>query len=208
MKKVRILMPFLLAWAVSLSAQTTREQADAIMLNHLQSDLQHEFLYVNVSTPDAEGICITTSNEETFRAKYACWAYYLNESELSQCRYFFVKEDNGNLLEVIANGDAGQSDLTQWKSLDDDTVGVKERNLLICPLIYPNPVDDWLTFSDIGERTLVEIHDLKGARLFSGFLSGEKSNQLDVSFLSAGVYTVSVYGETRVVYKVVKNSKK
>ena len=209
MKKLRILTLFLVAWSASLSAQVTREQADEIVLNHLQNDaVQSEFLYVNVSTPAAEGISITTSNEETFQAKYACWAYYLNENEQSQCRYLFVKEDNGNLLEVIANGDVGQSDLTQWKSMDEDPVGLMEREENTIRLLYPNPVDDWLTLPCTGERTRVEIHDVKGVRLFSDVLSGKDTHLLDVSFLNAGVYTVSVQGETSVVYKVIKNSKK
>jgi hypothetical protein len=212
MKKI-IAMLVIVAWATSLAAQITREQADAIVQNHLQNEAAAYELYVNVNTPTAEGISITTSNEETFKAKYACWTYYLSEGELSRCRYLFVKANNGNLLEVIANNDVGQSDTTQWKSMDDDPVGwVEWKGNTTRPLIYPNPVDDWLTLSYIGERTQIEIHDIKGVRLYSGILSreslfsiGEGSGvRLDVSFLSAGVYLVSVYGEAKVVYKIIK----
>ena len=68
--------------------------------------------------------------------------------------------------------------------------------------LYPNPVDDWLTLPCKGENTRVEIYDLKGTRLFSGSLSGNDACQLNVSFLSAGIYMVNVDGKT---YKIIKN---
>jgi hypothetical protein len=81
-------MTVLVAFATMLSAQTMREQADGIVKEHLQRDgVECNLLYVNTNAPTAEGIGITTSQEETFRAQYACWTYYLNESELSQYRY-------------------------------------------------------------------------------------------------------------------------
>ena len=184
----------------SLSAQVTREQADVIVQNHLQM-IEYEVLFVNVNTPSAEGIDIRTSNEETFKANYACWTYYAKEE--GKCRYLFVKADNGNLLEVIANNDLGQSDVSQWKTLDEVGVVEKEENA-IRPIIYPNPVSDWLRLPCKGERTLVEIHDAKGSRLYSGFLSENDANPLNVSFLSAGLYTVSVYGEAKLVYQFIK----
>ena len=204
MKKMFVLMMIFVAGATMLPAQITREKADTLVLKYLQDEgVQYNLLYVNVNPPSVEGIAITTSNDETFKAKYPCWAYFLNESELSRCRYLFVNED-ANLLEVIANGDFGQSDLSQWKSLNDVGVIEREENFAR-PVIFPNPVGDFLILPSSGERTLVEIHDLKGARLFSESLSGKGNHQLNVSFLSAGIYLVSVYGETRVVYKIVKN---
>ena len=119
MKKIIFLMPMLLFWATSLCAQTTREQADAIMQKYLPNDvIQQGLLYVNVNTPGEGDIVITTSNEEIIKPQYACWAYYLNESESDRKRYFFVKENNGNLLEVVAHHDLGPDDLSLWKLVE------------------------------------------------------------------------------------------
>ena len=163
MKKKNILMLILVAGATVLSAQVTREKADEIVKKYLQ-DENYNHLYVN--SPSEEGIIITTSNGETFRAKYACWAYYLNESELFQCRYFFVKADNGNLLEVIASNDAGLDDLTQWEAVDGDSVYVKQLRITNYELrIYPNPVNDVLTIecrNGASEAESVEIYDVIG----------------------------------------------
>ena len=201
MKKIIILMPMLLVWATSLSAQTTREQADAIVLDYLTNEVtQPCLLYVNLSTPSGEGIILTTSNEETIKAKYACWLYYLNESEAAQSRYLFVKEDNGSLLEIIASNDLGPSDLSLWKVVEM-TTGITERESS-AQLLYPNPVDDWLTLPCNGDYARVEIYDVKGTRLFSGLLSGEDACRLNVSFLSAGGYVVKVEGER---FKIIKN---
>ena len=115
MKKIVIIMLVLVVWTTSLFSQITRGQADTVILQHLQNiGLQDSLLYVNVNAPSGSGIVITTSNAEVFSVEYACWAYYLKISELSQCRYFFVKEDNGKLLEVISRDDSGLKDLTQW----------------------------------------------------------------------------------------------
>ena len=200
MKTKIITMSILIAWATSLFAQnSTREQADVIVLNYVQSEaIQSGILYANVNEPDEEGITITTSNGETFRAKYACWAYCIDENEPAQRRYLFVKKDGGSLLEVIASNDLGELDAS-WIAMNTTGLTVNERCSL--KLLYPNPVDDWLTIPCSGEHTRVEIYDLKGTRLFSGILSGENACRLNISFLSTGVYLVSISGE---MYRIIK----
>ena len=97
MKRICIFLSVLLISVTYLSAQIARNQADSIVLNYLQNEMiEYELLYVHINTPNQEGITITTSNEEIFTAKYACWAYYVDESELSQRNYLFVKEDDGS----------------------------------------------------------------------------------------------------------------
>jgi hypothetical protein len=202
MRKILILVLAFVALATSLSAQITWEQADNIVKEYLQNEMiTYNLLYVYVNAPSEEGIEITTSNEETFKAKYACWAYYLDESEFSQRRYFFVKEDNGSLLEVIAKNDLG-IDNTQWEEVG--TTGLVDGKINNLKPLYPNPVDDLLTIPCSGNHIRVEIYDLKGSHLFSKSLSDKETYQLDVSFLKAGMYLLSVYGETKVVYKIIK----
>ena len=184
-----------------LSAQTTREQADVIVQDYLKKEaIQSGLLYVHVNAPSDEDIVITTSNEETVKVKYACWIYFLNENELAQSRYFFVKEINGSLLEIIASNDLGPDDVASWKVVEKIT-GINDRESNI-KLFYPNPVDDWLIFPCAGNNTRIEIYDLKGTRLFSELLSGENACQLSISFLNTGIYMVNVAGE---IYKIIKN---
>ena len=201
MKKIIILTSVLLAWTTASSAaeKITREQADAIVQSYVQSEVtQPGALYANANDPDGSGISITTSNGETLRAKYACWAYYLNESEPAQRRYLFVKEEGGSLLEVIASNDLSELSAS-WAAMPTGLTDNKGNNL---KQLYPNPVGDLLTLPCNGTNARVEICDLKGTRLFTGLLSGEEPCQLNVSFLSAGVYMVNVAGET---YKIIKN---
>jgi len=197
-----ILMLFLFAWTTSLPAENiTREQADVIVQNYVQSEVtQPAALFTNLNEPSDAGIAITTSNEESVRAKYACWAYYLNESDPVQRRYLFVKEEGGSLLEVIASNDFSELDAS-WVAMDIPTgLAGSEGNSI--KLLYPNPVGDLLTLPCNGENVRVEIYDLKGARLFSGLLSDKDACRLNVSFLNAGIYMVTVSGET---YKMIKN---
>jgi len=70
--KILFLMSVLLAWATSLPALTTREQADEIVFDYLQSNTTLSgVLYANADEPAEEGIAITTSNGETFAAQYS-----------------------------------------------------------------------------------------------------------------------------------------
>ena len=210
MKKIFILMLILIAWAASLSAQTTREQADAIVLNYLKTEAGYPYnVFVNVNTPNEEGFVITTSNEETVRAKYACWVYLaisippvlLHGTVVPPHAYrcLFVKEDNGSLLEINAMNNS-IPDLTDWEGVNalSGIVESKENNIT---LLYPNPVGNLLTIPCNGDQARVEIYDLKGTCLFSELLSGEDACQLNVSFLNTGVYMVNISGET---YRIIK----
>jgi len=202
MKKIIISIPVLIAWAVSLSAQVTREQADAIVQDYVQREVtQPGRLYFNINEPSAAGMAVTTSNGEKVKAKYPCWAYYLDENEPFQRRYLFVKENNGSLLEVIAGNDLGTGELADsWMAMAMPTCLIeKEGNV---KLLYPNPVGDLLTLPCNSDQTRIEIYDLKGTRLFSGVLPGKDSCRLNVSFLNTGIYMVNVSGET---YKIIKN---
>ena len=197
---------FLTAQTTLLTAQTTQEQADSIVLNYIQNEApQPCLLYVNVNAPSKEGISITTSNGETVRAKYACWVYYLNESSGSddpaRRRYLFVQEESGNLLEIIAYNDLGPGDLTAWKVVNIPA-GIADMGKNDIQPIYPNPVDEWLMLPGAGKGARVEIYDLTGRRLFSKTLTDKEAGRLNVSFLKAGTYLVKVSGKT---YKMIKN---
>ena len=210
MKKMIIVVSVLFACATSLPAQITREQADAIVLEHLKSEIAPFFsVFVNVNTPSVDGFVITTSMEETVKAKYACWVYLavplpgmlLGGTAVPPNLYrcLFVKEDNGSLLEINAMNNSVPDDLTDWEVVNAFGLVVPKENN---KSLYPNPVDDWLTIPCKGENTAVEIYDLKGSRLFSKELSDKDVCRLNVSFLSAGFYMVNVAGET---YKMIKN---
>jgi hypothetical protein len=205
MKKITVSILISVALATSLSAQITRTRADTIVREYLQNEMiTYDLLYVHANAPNEEGITITTSNEEIFTAKYACWTYFVDENNPVQRRYLFVKENNANLLEVITNNDLGTGDLNQW--IPVETTGILEQAKDNISLLYPNPVDDWLTIPCTKTQTRVEIHDLKGSCLFSGLVTKQETCQLNVSFLTAGVYTVSIYdNKIKNVFKIIKN---
>jgi len=198
MKKIIILMSILLTWSASLLAATiTQEQADVIVLNYAQSEApQFTALYTNLNAPNEAGIEIITSNEEIFKAEYACWAYCLEET--AQRRYLFINKEGGSLLEVIASNDVSELRNDSWVVMDTSTNLIENKSSV--KLLYPNPVGNLLTLP-CGANARVEIYDLKGTRLFFGLLSGEETCQLNVSFLSAGVYMVNISDET---YKIIK----
>ena len=198
MKKIIILTTIFVAWSTTLLvANITQKRANDIVLTYAQSEApQFIALYANLDEPGEEGIVITTSEKESFTAKYACWAYCLEET--AQRRYLFIKKDGGSLLEVIASNDESELDGDSWAAVEESTNLIESKSSV--KLLYPNPVGDLLTLP-CGANARVEIYDLKGTRLFSGLLSGEDTCQLNVSFLNTGVYMVNVSGE---MYKIIK----
>jgi len=197
----------LLAWTTSLSARITREQADAIVLEHIQKEetLPFVYLYVNKNTPSNKNVTITAYIGESIKVKYACWIYYLDEHTrlyglAQRRRYFFVKEDSGSLLEIISHWFFSPDDSHSWEAVDI-TSGIPAIESSV-KQPYPNPVNDVLTIPCKEESVHVKIYDLSGARHYTGLLSGANACQLNVSFLNPGVYIVSVDGET---FKIIKN---
>jgi len=226
-----LVISILLLFATSLSAQITREQADAVVLEHIQKEVVLPYLlYVNVNLPNDEGIALTTYNEENMKVKYACWAYYLNEnpevSEPARHRYLFVKENDGNLLEVITYNDLGPADLTQWELM---SLGVNEGERSDIR-IYPNPTMGEFKVQGFKSSRVqnVEIFDMMGRkiplrhserseesrtkRIVAG-LGSEKEWQpqadgvvLNISHLSNGIYLIKIATETGIITKkVIKN---
>ena len=227
-------MLVLTAWATSLSAQITREQADMIVLEHIQNEVTPPyFLYVNVNTPTAEGIAITTSQAEAMQAKYACWVYYLNENPVmsapSQHRYLFVKEDDGNLLEVITSNDL-VPELTDWTEVMPVGIEAPPSPLERDVRIYPNPTSGLLTICDVRYATSdnrkseigqseIEIFDVMGRTVVVASVETRHATSLqseigqseignrtfDLSKVPAGIYFLRITTEDDVVVrKVVK----
>ena len=119
MKKFTLSFIAFFICTISLFAQISQEQADVIVFQYIQTEIAAPYLlYVYTQEPNEEGMVITTHQEEIIEVEYACRTYYLNEfpnqSTPRQHRYLFVKEDDGNLLEVITANDLGVTDFTDW----------------------------------------------------------------------------------------------
>ena len=62
--------------------------------------------------------------------------------------------------------------------------------------LYPNPASDILNFEienyDLNERLTVEISDIKGRIVKSFELTSKNTNNIDISDLKNGIYTISI----------------
>jgi hypothetical protein len=102
----------LIVWT-ALSAQTTREQADEIVLEHINIELRPYTVYAKEGG-HVEDMIITTSAGEVIETDYPCWVYYINYVENADS-YLIVNKSNGNLLEINAKSDAMPDGLTEWR---------------------------------------------------------------------------------------------
>jgi hypothetical protein len=203
MKKTIVLMSVLFVWGTSIFAQITREQADNIVKEYLQNELiEYDILYVHTDEPSQEGITITTSNEEIFTAKYACWTYFVDETEFSKRRYLFIKGDDGNILEVIANNDT-DFDETYWIPVETSSIVDQKENTI--SLIYPNPTTGQLTIEN-GELRMedIEIFDVFGRNVW-GNRHVSPDTTIDISHFPVGIYLLKIKTETSmIIQKVIK----
>ncbi|MDR2962690.1 MAG: T9SS type A sorting domain-containing protein [Bacteroidales bacterium] len=189
MKKITVAIMVLCLCSWGVSAQITQNDANAIAVQYAHTEIgQSARLYRNATAPTNDGVTITTSRNEMFRARYACWTYFVNEP--SQRRYIFVKASDGTVLEVIAKND--ESSNSNWQLLSGE-VGVDIQNKAA---LYPNPVSDVVNLP-CSESTKVEIRDLQGNTVFAEQITG----QVSLSFLKSGVYTILACGKN---YKIVK----
>ena len=109
MKKILLLIAAPFAFLFALSAQTTQEEADAIVLKRLS---QETLPYIVSAKEDVQtSMTVSTANGETLELDYKCWVYYVSYIDFG--RYLIVNESNGNLLEVNAKDDKG---LATWKT--------------------------------------------------------------------------------------------
>ena len=118
-KKNIILMLVLPAW-VTLSAQTTQEQADSIVSKHLSQKTQAYTLYAKADVQ--EKMTVSTSAGETLELDYACWVYYINYSEKTTGKYIIVNESNGNVVEINAKSNAEPVDLVEWRDMEKEKI--------------------------------------------------------------------------------------
>ena len=209
MKKFLLLIALPFFFISTLPAQITREQADAIVFEHIQNEVTTPYLlYVNANLPSEEGIFLTTYNEENMKVKYACWAYYLNEhpevSEPTQHRYLFVKENDGNLLEVITSNNLGQEDLTQWELVSLGVVSIEKSDIRI----FPNPTTGEFKVQEFNSSKVqgIEIFDIYGRKFFEQKEILTVLQSYDLTGFPAGIYFIKITTETGIITKkIIKN---
>ena len=113
MKKIILLITAPFAFIAALSAQTTQEQADSIVLERLHSETRAYTLYAKEGVQPE--VTLTTSAGEVFELDYPCWVYCVKYTNETHIKYLIVKESNGNLLEINVRNDEDPADFEEWR---------------------------------------------------------------------------------------------
>ena len=110
MKKIFIFLFISLLTFCTLSAQITQEQADEIVIEYMNHQTNDFTLYAKDKVQSM--FEITTYAGEILELDYPCWVYYVSSDEIKS-KYLFVKESNGNLLEINTKND--EENLNTWR---------------------------------------------------------------------------------------------
>lgn len=90
-------------------------------------------------------------------------------------------------------------------TVSDAYVGLEENNLTSGFVISPNPFSSILTISSLTSNFTINIVDLTG-KLILTVESNDLKKQIDLEFLSAGIYFAEIKnGNIKTVKKIVKN---
>ena len=134
MKKIIFSISVFLTCTVSLSAQITREQADAILRDYVKNEITQPYsIYAKKGVQT--NMTINTDAGEMLELAYACWVYYFDKD--SVCSYLIVNESNGNLVEVNPKGYATPCDLAEWRKVEKETYPI-EIPFTECSLLKPS----------------------------------------------------------------------
>jgi hypothetical protein len=185
-------------------------------------NLQDEYLLYNINAqvgdtfdvrneclgPQIYGATLRVMNIDTI------WIAGKNRRRIELEHSQFVYPDNGNefwyegigsSLGVVHPGAQGFDWYTSLLCFTEDNqttlfstlfsncwINVHTNNLMIDPLlnIFPNPANGVL-YIDIGEKANLEILNIQGQIVYSKSLT-EKVNNLDISNLRSGVYTLRI----------------
>ena len=128
MKKTLLLIAAPFAFLFALSAQTTQEEADAIVLKRINQDTWNYTIHAKEGLQTK--LTVTTSAGEELELDYPCWVYYViyKAGLVPPDRYLIVNASTGNVLEINAKSNAGPNSLWyigQWRIVPVGT-GLKD----------------------------------------------------------------------------------
>ena len=114
MKKILLFLAVPFIFLSSLTAQITQEQADEIVINHMNDETKPHTIFAKEEV-QIDGFAVITSTGEALELEYSCWIYYVNYAEETNGKYLIVKENNGNLLAVNTKNDEIFLNLQEWR---------------------------------------------------------------------------------------------
>lgn len=115
---------------------------------------------------------------------------------------YFVTDKSGNIWQIIFTAYTSSTGEIEFTKEMISAVSIDENNAINLGL-YPNPTSSQVTFlyDNLSEdMATVTVYDLQGKIVYSTIFNGEGFNQqtVDVSFLNAGIYSVTIQSESRV----------
>lgn len=113
----------------------------------------------------------------------------------------------GSVLDSFSNNEISLSSGVQIEEVDPYVLDISQKLTNI--LVYPNPIQDQLTlqFDDAGTNYQVQISDLTGRSVYSGFTLGSYQKIINVSHLGIGAYALQILDSNQQPIKKFKLSK-
>jgi hypothetical protein len=220
MKKLQFtFISIILLFPLSLQAEITEEQANAVILEYIQNEVTGDYILLrNDNPPDEDGRTSVTWNNrflhpESVSVEYPCQVYSVYNPTVNAPHtilFLFINRENGNLLEVKSKHSFGANP-GDWTTVaiktgtsEMEEVNKSNNNVEITP----NPVSDRLNIiSDTG-ISRIEIYDSSGKMLLAEQVQGETNYSLNLSSLPAGWYLLNIIdaaGNKIKEHKLIKN---
>ena len=150
MKKINVMnriILLLVAPFIFFTAQAntvTQEEANNIVLERLSQETRPYIVYTKDGAQ--QKMTVTSVNGEVLEVNYKFWVYYINY--INSGSYIFVKESNGNLLEVNVSSNATPKDLKDWKEIYNSLSNCN-RSVIISADEYEKAPDNQVFIEDM-----------------------------------------------------------
>jgi hypothetical protein len=198
MKKLRfILFSTALLFPLLLSAEITRDQADAIVLEYIQNEVTWNYILLrNDNPPNEDGsISIAWQNyhAESLSIEYPCWAYLVQSTHINGPHivlFLFISKTDGSLLEV-KNKRAFAANIENWTEIATSAIEEVNKNMNVA--ISPNPVSEWLDIISGTGISRIEIYDSSGRMLLAESVQNNTNYRLNISSLQGGWYLLNIF---------------
>jgi hypothetical protein len=217
MKKLQfILFGIAILFPLSLSAEITREQADAIVLEYIQNEVTWDYILSRNDNPPGEDgrTSVTWYNNflhiENLSVEYPCWTYFISNPRINGpyiILFLFINRENGSMLEV-KHKQAFGINIENWTEIATSTSEIKEVNKNRSIAVSPNPVSDWLNIASDTGISRIEIYDSSGKMLLAESVQNDANYSLNLSSLPGGWYLLNIFdpaGEKVKEHKLIKN---
>ena len=142
--------------------------------------------------PSFTGITLSNTSYNSGDTETLCFEFTLDPSwDLSKIHIVGMLIDNGNMIDNASSSSIGAAENLGYTACTTTSTGI-ELNGPDKINIYPNPATNNIYISNLYEKSIIKIYDIKGKLVLEKKISNKE--YVNISMLAKGIYQVKFEG--------------